>query len=65
MSQGGIRWVPCVYQVGSGGFCVSLGGIRWILCESGWDRVDSVCVSGGFRWVPCVYQVILGGFCVS
>ena len=55
----------CVARVGSGGFCVSLGGIRWILCESGWDQVDSVCVSGGFRWVPCVYQVILGGFCVS
>ena len=37
MSQGGIRWILCVYQVGSGGFCMSLGGIRWILCESGWD----------------------------
>ena len=37
MSQGGIRWISCVYQVGSGGFCMSLGGIRWILCESGWD----------------------------
>ena len=53
MSQGGIRWIPCVYQVGSGGFrvcirvilggfCVSQGGIRWILCESGWNQVDSV-----------------------
>ena len=41
-SQGGIRWVPCVYQVGLGGFCLSQGGIRWILCEPGWDQVDSV-----------------------
>ena len=55
-SQGGFRM---------GSVCVS-GGFRWILCESGWDRVDSVCVVRvGFRWVPCVYQVILGGFCVS
>ena len=39
--------------MGLGVFCVSQGGIRWVLCESGWDQVDSVCVSGGFRWVLC------------
>ena len=43
MSQGGIGWIPCVYQVGSGGFRVCIRvDIRWVLCEPGWDQVDSV-----------------------